>query len=67
MAEELLKKHKRAIEELRLVPSDGGVFEVVKNGKLIFSKRQVKRFPEDGEVAAILSGNREPALGDPPS
>lgn len=40
---------------------------MVKNGRLIFSKLQVGRFPEDGEVAAILSGNKPPAVTDPPA
>jgi selT/selW/selH-like putative selenoprotein len=45
-----------------LVPSDGGSFEVKKNGKLVFSKLACGRFPEDGEVAAIFKGNKEPVL-----
>ena len=45
-----------------LVPSDGGAFEVTKNGTLVFSKLQCERFPEDGEVVAIFTGNKEPVL-----
>ena len=43
-----------------LVPSDGGCFEVQKNGKLLFSKLAAGRFPDDGEVVAILTGNKQP-------
>jgi len=45
-----------------LIPSDGGRFEVTKNGELVFSKLQCGRFPDDGEVDAILTGNKEPVL-----
>jgi len=33
-----------------LVPGSGGVFDVVVDGQLIFSKKQLGRFPEPGEV-----------------
>ena len=39
MATELLEKYGNSISALELIPSGGGVFEVTKNGKLIFSKR----------------------------
>jgi selT/selW/selH-like putative selenoprotein len=38
-----------------LIPSKGGCFEVVANGKLVFSKNDEKRFPESGEVLAEIS------------
>jgi selT/selW/selH-like putative selenoprotein len=41
-----------------LVPSDGGCFEVKKNDVLVFSKLAAKRFPEAGEIKAILTGNK---------
>lgn len=34
----------------RLIKSAGGVFEVVKDGELIFSKKATGRFPENQEV-----------------
>jgi len=37
-----------------LVASGGGVFEVTVDGKLIFSKKQLGRFPDDGEVVKLL-------------
>jgi len=33
-----------------LIPGSGGIFEVKVDGKVIFSKKQVGRFPEEGEV-----------------
>jgi len=36
--------------EVEMIQSHGGVFEVKKDGELIFSKKATGRFPEDGEV-----------------
>jgi len=33
---------------------------VKKNDTLVFSKLESGRFPEDGEIKAIFSGNRKP-------
>jgi len=44
--------------EPRLVESRGGVFEVKADGKLIFSKKQVGRFPEHEEVLSSLRAMR---------
>jgi selenoprotein W-related protein len=35
-------------------PSSGGVFEVTLNGSLIFSKIQLGRFPNDGEIVTFI-------------
>jgi selT/selW/selH-like putative selenoprotein len=40
-------------ETSHLVQSSGGVFEVERDGQLIYSKKANQRFPEDGEVATI--------------
>jgi hypothetical protein len=37
-----------------LIQSSGGVFEVEREGQLIFSKKAVNRFPEDGEIEGIV-------------
>jgi selenoprotein W-related protein len=42
--------------DVELLASSGGVFEVVADGKLIFSKKNLKRFPEEGEVVNLLRG-----------
>lgn len=45
-------------EELQLSPEliagGGGVFDVVADGRLIFSKQETGRFPEPGEIVAAL-------------
>jgi selenoprotein W-related protein len=38
------------------VASSGGVFEVTVDGKLLFSKKSLSRFPEDGEIAGMIRG-----------
>ena len=37
-----------------LVAGHGGVFEVTVDGKVIFSKKSVGRFPEPGEIVGML-------------
>ena len=37
-----------------MIPSGGGVFEVVADGQLIHSKKQTGQFPEPGEILAAL-------------
>ena len=41
--------------EISLISSGGGVFEIVLDGKLIFSKKAINRFPEKGEVLRIIN------------
>jgi selenoprotein W-related protein len=49
LADQLLKLKQR-IASLELVPSDGGVFEVSANGKVIHSKRATGEFPKPKAV-----------------
>jgi selT/selW/selH-like putative selenoprotein len=43
-------------ESSQLIQSSGGVFEIERDGQLIYSKKATSRFPEDGEVIAICNG-----------
>jgi len=54
VTEELLKAKATEIATLRLIPSSGGVFEVTAGGRTIFSKKQLGRRPEPGEVLAAF-------------
>ena len=54
LAEKILKKKKQDLESLTLVPSEGGVFEVEVDGKLVYSKLKEGRFPEWAEVEPAL-------------
>lgn len=51
---ELLRNHESIIESLSLIPSDGGRYEVVVDGKLIYSKLQTGRHAEPEEVMRLF-------------
>ena len=51
---ELLNQFEPEIESLTLVPSDGGRFEFSINGKLVFSKLELHRHAELGEIAGLV-------------
>jgi selenoprotein W-related protein len=55
LAGELLKHFEHVIEDITLVPSDGGRFEVTVNGKLLYSKLQTKRHAQAGEVVGLVN------------
>ena len=38
----------------RLIKGANGVFEVVVDGELVYSKRSKGRFPDDGEVSEAI-------------
>jgi selenoprotein W-related protein len=46
----------RGADEVELVKGVAGVFEITIDGKLVFSKKQLGRFPEDAEVDALMGG-----------
>ena len=54
MAADLLEKYGNNVTKLTLIPSGGGVYEVTKNGTLIFSKKELERFPELEEIIDII-------------
>jgi selenoprotein W-related protein len=54
MASALLEKYGNAVESLALIPSGSGVYEVMKNDNLIFSKKAEERFPELDEIIESL-------------
>jgi len=39
---------------VQITPGSGGVYEVEDNGVLIFSKKQLGRFPNEGEIMSIV-------------
>ena len=55
LADELLKEYEHVIESVALIPSDEGRFEVNVNEQLVFSKLQLKRHAEAGEIVKIIS------------
>lgn len=54
MASDLLNKYGIGIKSLTLIPSGGGVYEVMNGETLIFSKKKLGRFPKLDEIIALL-------------
>jgi len=52
---ELLVALRGKLTSVTLVPVDGGRFEVSVDGKRVFSKLELKRFPEEGEVVKLVA------------
>ena len=46
----------RGAEEVELVKGVAGVCEITIDGRLVFSKKQLGRFPEDAEIDALAGG-----------
>ena len=42
------------VREFELVPSDGGRFEFEVNGEMLFSKKQIGRHAEEGEIESLM-------------
>lgn len=43
-------KFKQDIASLTLIPEGGGLFEVIVDGKLIYSKKATGKFPEPDDI-----------------
>ena len=54
MGQELLTTFQSEIGELSLVPGTGGVFEVRVGDELIWSRREMGRFPEIKELKQLV-------------
>ena len=54
LTEELLKNYEHLIETITLVPSEGGRFEVTVNGQSLYSKMELHRHAEPGEVLGLV-------------
>jgi selenoprotein W-related protein len=54
LAAQILTTHKRKIESLELVPSDGGRFELSLDGELVYSKLETGVFPNEREIVTLV-------------
>ena len=66
-ASDLLTRCQHVITDLRLVTGDNGVFDVAVDGDLIYSKAQIGRHAEPGEVLELftdLMGSDVPHYGE---
>ncbi len=58
---EVLQKQIPEIEKVTLEPGSGGVFEISIDAKLIFSKKKLRRFPEEKEAVRLVRQHAEAA------
>lgn len=56
LADKLLAKFKNRLAEVALVPSSGGVFEVMVDGKKVYSKLATGTFPDENKLLADMDG-----------
>lgn len=63
MAAEIQQQYPHA--KVELLEGSGGVFEVTKDGKLIFSKKQLGRHPQPGEVLRLIAEDEARVRGKP--
>ena len=47
MTRKLLDTYKQQISDLKLIPASGGCFELTVNGKLVYSKLEAGKFPDE--------------------
>jgi len=41
--------------QVELIASGGGLFEITKDGELVYSKKALNRFPTDEEIDSLVS------------
>lgn len=49
-----MKEHQGHIQEMTLIPSDGGRFEVKADGQLLYSKLETGRHTDLGEILNLV-------------
>lgn len=57
----VLNEFEDQIEDIRVVPSGGGRFEVTVNGELLYSKLESGRHAEEDEIVKLVGGYLERA------
>jgi selenoprotein W-related protein len=56
MVQAILGKYEHYIDDITLIPSKGGVFEVIAGDELVFSKKEIGRHATIEEVMDSLDG-----------
>jgi selenoprotein W-related protein len=54
LAQDLLNKYASHVQELTLIPSGNGLFEVIVDEELVFSKKEIGRQPKEGEILSLF-------------
>ena len=57
MADQLVRQFKQSIDELTLLPSDGGRFEVKVDDEMIYSKLATGQFPDNAAIEDAVRSN----------
>ncbi len=65
MVEAILGKFEHYIDDITVIPSTGGVFEVTVGDRLVFSKKELGRHAEIDEVIEAIDAIIGP-VPDPP-
>jgi len=52
--EDILEVYGNKVTSINLIPSGGGVFEFHLNNQLLFSKKELGRHTEDGEILKLI-------------
>jgi selenoprotein W-related protein len=60
MAQELLTTFQDELDEVTLSPGNGGIFEVSINDKMVWTFKEMRRFPEIKELKQIVRDNIAP-------
>jgi selenoprotein W-related protein len=50
LTSKLLTTFKQKIRDLKLIPASGGCFELTVDGKLLYSKLETGRFPDEKAI-----------------
>ena len=54
MADKILEEFEHQIESFTLIPSGGGVFEVIVGDELVYSKKETGRHTDYDEVGPLV-------------
>ena len=60
VTQEILNSFENNIEEICLIPSGGGIFEIRINGDIVWSLKLNKKFPEPKEIKQIVRDKVDP-------
>lgn len=57
LTKELIKNYQHNINKLVLKTGSKGIFDIWVNDEIIFSKKELNRYPEPGEISRMLEEN----------
>lgn len=60
LAQELLTTFEQDLYSVALKPGTGGIFEIILNDELIFSRKTAGRFPEAKEIKQLVRDRIDP-------